>query len=91
MELKEIETLAALARLHFEPEQLKDFAEEFRKTIAFVDQLSQLDTENVPAQEGGVVAAHQREDVCGPTLSQEKVLQNAPMTDGSGFLIPKVL
>jgi len=91
MELYEIQALASLARLHFEPDQLAAFAEEFNKTIAFVNQLSQLDTDGVPTQEGGVLAARQREDATGGTLSRDKALQNAPASDGRGFLIPKVL
>ena len=91
MELTEIEALAALARLHFEPDELESFAQEFQKTLAFVNQLSCLDTDNIPTQEGGVALAYQRTDSVGQTLSQDKVLQNAPQSDGLGFLIPKVL
>ncbi len=91
MELKEIESLAALARLHFEPDELTAFAQEFQKTLAFVNQLSSLDTNDIPTQEGGVALAYQRTDSAGESLPQEKVLQNAPQSDGLGFLIPKVL
>jgi aspartyl-tRNA(Asn)/glutamyl-tRNA(Gln) amidotransferase subunit C len=91
MELRDIEALASLARLHFEPDQLSAFAEEFKKTLAFVDQLSGLNTDGVPAQEGGVLTAFLRDDETGPTMRLEKALQNAPQTDGAGFLIPKVL
>ncbi len=91
MDVRDIEALATLARLHFEPDQLKSFAEEFQKTLAFVNQLASLDTQNVPTQEGGILSAYQREDEEGQTLPQDKVLQNAPQSDGLGFLIPKVL
>jgi aspartyl-tRNA(Asn)/glutamyl-tRNA(Gln) amidotransferase subunit C len=91
MDSKEIETLAQLSRLHFEPEELTAFTQEFEKTIAFVNQLNSLDTAGVPTSEGGVLSAPQREDRAGETLLQEKVLQNAPQSDGVGFLLPKVL
>ena len=90
MDVREIEALATLARLHFEPDELNAFADEFQKTLAFVNQLATLDTEDVPTQEG-VLFARQREDIQGKTLPQDKVLQNAPQSDGLGFLIPKVL
>ncbi len=91
MELQEIEALAALARLHFEPDQLRAFAQEFQKTLEFDNQLSLIDTQGVPTQEDGVTAAFKRDDETGETLDRNKVLQNAPMSDGTGFLIPRVL
>ena len=47
MELQEIAALADLARLRFSPEELQAFADEFAHTLAFVDQLSALDTQGV--------------------------------------------
>ena len=91
MELREIEALASLARLHFEPDQLRAFAQEFQKTLEFVNYLAQLDTDGVPTQEGGVIATFQRLDEPAVPLPKDSVLQNAPMSDGTGFLIPKVL
>jgi aspartyl-tRNA(Asn)/glutamyl-tRNA(Gln) amidotransferase subunit C len=91
MHTEQIKALASLARLHFEPEELKAFAQEFDKTLAFVNQLAGLDTCDVPASEGGVLFTPQREDDLIESFSPEKALHNAPQTDGIGFLIPKVL
>jgi aspartyl-tRNA(Asn)/glutamyl-tRNA(Gln) amidotransferase subunit C len=91
MEHNDIQTLAALARLRFTPGELRDHARAFEKMLAFVDQLSALDTDGVPADDENAGGAALRADVPLPTLSREKVLQNAPLCDESGFLIPKVL
>ncbi len=63
----------------------------FKKTLEFVNYLAQLDTDGVPTQEGGVIATFQRLDEPAVPLPKDSVLQNAPMSDGTGFLIPKVL
>lgn len=92
MQQKEIAALARLAHLHFDDDALAAFAGEFQKTLAFVDQLPALDTEGVdPHEDRLMAAAPLREDEVRPSIAQEAALQNAPQSDGAGFLIPKVL
>lgn len=92
MELQEIAALADLARLRFSPEELQTFADEFAQTLAFVDQLSTLDTQGVAfMKEVDENAKALRADQIRPSMKHEDVLSVAPQTDGAGFLIPKVL
>lgn len=92
MELQEIAALADLARLRFSPEELQAFADEFAHTLAFVDQLSALDTQGVAFMKEADAHAHAlRDDVIRPSMDHDDVLSVAPQTDGAGFLIPKVL
>ncbi len=90
MDRNEIAQLAQLAKLSFTDEQLDAFTDEFSSILAFVDQLSQLDTEGVsvaPEADHPVVRA----DEIAPSLPKQAVIELAPETDGDGFLIPRIL
>ncbi len=90
MDRNEIAQLAQLAKLSFTDEQLDAFTDEFSSILAFVDQLSQLDTEGVsvaPEAEHAVVRA----DEIAPSLPKQAVIDLAPETDGDGFLIPRIV
>ena len=89
MDRNEIAQLAQLAKLSFTDEQLDAFTE-FSSILAFVDQLSQLDTEGVsvaPEADHAVVRA----DEIAPSLPKQAVIELAPETDGDGFLIPRIV
>ena len=90
MDRNEIAQLAQLAKLSFTDEQLDAFTDEFSSILAFVDQLSQLDTEGVsvaPEADRAVVRA----DEIAPSLPKQAVIELAPETDGDGFLIPRIV
>ena len=90
MDRNEIAQLAQLAKLSFTDEQLDAFTDEFSSILAFVDQLSRLDTEGVsvaPEADHAVVRA----DEIAPSLPKQAVIELAPETDGDGFLIPRIV
>ncbi|MFR5869037.1 MAG: Asp-tRNA(Asn)/Glu-tRNA(Gln) amidotransferase subunit GatC [Acutalibacteraceae bacterium] len=90
MDRNDIAQLAQLAKLSFTDEKLDAFTEEFSNILAFVDQLSQLDTQGVSI-ERKADSAVVREDKVAPSLPKQAVIELAPNTDGDGFLIPRIV
>ena len=87
-----IDHIAHLARLEFEGDKKIAIRQDLERTIAFMDKLQEVDTENV---EPLVFMTNEinrlREDIAKDTLTQEEVLKNAPKKDSDYFRIPKVL
>jgi aspartyl-tRNA(Asn)/glutamyl-tRNA(Gln) amidotransferase subunit C len=89
---EEVRHVATLARLELtEPEELR-MTEQMNSILSYMDKLNELDTTNVPA----TTHAIQRENVFRPdqvtsVSDRERVLANAPQSDGVNFIVPKVI
>lgn len=87
-----IESLADLARLHFNEEEKKEIKSDLQRMIAFIDKLNELNTEGVePALHMSDEINVFREDEIRGSISREEGLKNAPETDGVFFKVPKVI
>tara|TARA_B100001287_G_scaffold266917_1_gene261372 strand:- start:1681 stop:1971 length:291 start_codon:yes stop_codon:yes gene_type:complete len=87
-----VQHIAHLARLDFEGKDLDSIKDDMQKIIAFVDKLSEIDTENVePLIFMNKKVNVLREDISNQTLTKENALANAPKSDSDYFRIPKVL
>ena len=87
-----IDHIAHLARLEFEGDKKIAIRQDLERTIAFMDKLQEVDTENVePLVFMTTEINRLREDEPKDTLTQEEVLKNAPKKDSDYFRIPKVL
>lgn len=87
-----IDHLANLSRLSFKPEEKEAVRIDLEKMISFIEKLKEVDTTGVEpllfmSDEVNVL----REDVVEGSISQEEALQNAPVTDGKFFKVPKVI
>ena len=87
-----VQHIAHLARLEFKGEELKQIKGDMQKIIAFMDKLSELNTEEVEplifmSDEVNVL----REDRSERMVTSEQALKNAPKKDSDYFRIPKVL
>ena len=88
----EVRRLARLARLELCDEEVTALGPQVASILDFVQQLSDLDTENVdPMTTALDVENRWRPDQRQPSLSTEQVLQNAPEKDEDCFLVPPVL
>lgn len=89
---REVERVAALAKLRFGDDEIDAFTEGFDRIVAYVEKLNEVDTEGVEPMtrivEEGVEA---REDVVGPMLTQAEALKNAPRKTEGFFSVPKVI
>lgn len=87
----EVRHVATLARLALEPGDEDYYAGQLNGILAHIERLGQLDTENIaPTAQVVEVAARLREDVPGPSLTQEEALANAPSAVNGFFRVPSI-
>ena len=92
MEL-DIDYIADLARLYLTAEEKKSFAPQLKSILAYIEKLSELDTEKVlPTFQTISLEDEVREDRADSkrTLSEEEALSNAPSKKGRFFRVPKI-
>jgi aspartyl-tRNA(Asn)/glutamyl-tRNA(Gln) amidotransferase subunit C len=88
----DVRHVAKLARLALDDEQLARFTPQLESILGYVDQIRAVDVSGVePMAHALPLANVLREDVVEASLPIEKVLQNAPETDGRFFKVPKVI
>lgn len=84
--------VAKLARLHLPEARLGELTGQLQSILAYVATIEQADTADVEPMPHAVSLSNVlRDDVVGPSLRPEQVLQNAPQTDGFFFAVPKIL
>jgi aspartyl-tRNA(Asn)/glutamyl-tRNA(Gln) amidotransferase subunit C len=87
-----IDKLAELSRLEFNGLEREQIRQNLQNMIAFVNQLSEIDTTQVQplvhVTDGYNVL---RDDVAEVHVNKEEALSNAPLRDSDFFKIPKVV
>ena len=79
-------------QLSLNPDQLRRFTGQLEGILEYIAKIKQLDTKNVvPMAHALPLHNVLREDVAEAGLPLDKVLQNAPDTDGPFFKVPKVI
>ena len=104
VDIKTAENIAELARLELTlgippeeaPETLRKLTEEFSRIVAYMDILSEIDTEGVePLYSPMAEPEKPREDAPPPLELRrekaEKILELSPLVSGRFFIVPKVL
>ena len=89
---EEVAKVARLARLDLTPEKIDQYAGQLDGILGYMDKLSELDTSSVepmytPVDHVSVM----RDDVVRKDYSREDILKNAPETDGSFFIVPRIV
>lgn len=88
----EVERVAALARLSFSEDEIDRVAGELDAILGYVETLAGVDTEGVPPTAHVIpMATPMREDVPEPPLAPEVAVANAPASEASAFVVPKVI
>ena len=87
-----IKGLAHLSRLHIEEEEIAAYKKDFISMVQFVEKLNEVDTIGIaPLLHITDNVNVLREDDVQGSCTQQEALQNAPKTDGTYFLVPKVI
>jgi len=87
-----VRTIARLARIRIDDKSLEPLVGELNNIIGWVEQLSEINTDGVAAMTGvGETNNEWRKDVVTDGDCQDKVLQNAPDSEGPFFAVPKVI
>ncbi|MEE8171354.1 MAG: Asp-tRNA(Asn)/Glu-tRNA(Gln) amidotransferase subunit GatC [Alphaproteobacteria bacterium] len=84
--------IAKLARIEVADEATDGLAAELNAILAWVEQLSEVDTEGVEPMTSVVeVTLPQRPDEAGAVASREDLLADAPHAEDGFFVVPKVV
>src|SRR5215213_10071994 len=92
LNLDDVRHVAKLARLALPDERLAKLTGELESILGYIDKIAEVDVSGVePMAHALPVHNVLRPDVPQDALPLEKVLQNAPETDGPFFKVPKVI
>ena len=89
---KEVRHVAKLARLAIPEGQVHTYAQQLQGILHYVAKIAEVDIQGVEPTAHAVQMRNVfREDVVGPALTLEQVLQNAPDADPPFFRVPKII
>ncbi len=89
---KDVDYVAGLAQLVLDGPTKAKMVRDLGEILGYIDKLNELDTTGVePMMHVLDMSNVYRQDVVGQSLTQEQALKNAPKTDGSYFLVPRIL
>ena len=89
---KDIDKIAALAKLELSDEEREKFAAQLGDIISYVEKLSEIDTSDVqPLAHINDLMNVSREDKSRPSMDKNDVFKNSPSHTDDYFLVPKVL
>ncbi len=95
IETREVEKIAELAHLKFDPQELERFVGHFQQILEYFTQLEAVSTGDVEAAhqtvEGEKLATPTREDEVRPSLPVATALDNAPESSEDQFQVPPVI
>jgi aspartyl-tRNA(Asn)/glutamyl-tRNA(Gln) amidotransferase subunit C len=90
--LDQVRHVAKLSRLALDEARLEKFAGQLGSILEYVAKISEVDVTGVePMAHALPIHNVFREDIVEASLPLEKVLENAPESDGPFFKVPKVI
>ena len=92
IEPQEVEHVARLARLKITAQEADRLTGQMNSILTYMDKLNDLDTTGIEPMAHALPLTNAfREDEVRPSLDTNKVLDNAPESEGTFFLVPKVI
>ena len=90
--LDDVRHVAKLARLSLPEQKLQTLTQQLESILEYVAKIGQVDVGDVEPMAHALPMANVfRPDVAEKGMELDKVLQNAPQTDGPFFKVPKVI
>ncbi len=87
-----VKRIAELSKIRVEEDKLEETKEEFNKILSWVEQLSEVNTDNVePLVSVNEQPLRCREDVVTDGHKKDEILANAPQSEYGYFAVPKVV
>jgi aspartyl-tRNA(Asn)/glutamyl-tRNA(Gln) amidotransferase subunit C len=87
-----VRRIARLARIRITDEEAKALEGELSGILAWVEQLDEVNTDNVPPMTRVAdMKLKKREDVVTDGEKADDIVANAPMTEDHFFVVPKVV
>jgi aspartyl-tRNA(Asn)/glutamyl-tRNA(Gln) amidotransferase subunit C len=89
----QIESIAALARLALQPEEIPAYAESLSRILGMVGQLEKADTGHIEPMAHPLTGQVQRlrEDAVTSGNERELYQRNAPQVEAGLYLVPRVI
>ena len=92
----DIKKIAGLAHLEITDEEVRIYEPQMNEIVAYIEQLNELDTSDVPVSIGGLTKESEstdadRDDVRVESLGQKKALEQAPSAVEGHFQVPNIL
>jgi aspartyl-tRNA(Asn)/glutamyl-tRNA(Gln) amidotransferase subunit C len=88
----QVQSIAQLARLRFDEQELTAFTAQLNQILEYVEQLNELDTTAIePTAQTAFVQPTLGEDQVQQGLSNQQLVQNAPSHLGGLITVPRVL
>jgi aspartyl-tRNA(Asn)/glutamyl-tRNA(Gln) amidotransferase subunit C len=89
---EDITRIAALAQLSLTEAEEEAMTRDLDQILEHADQLKNLDTEGIePTAHALPLPTPVRPDRATPGLDPERALANAPLREGTAFVVPKVI
>ena len=89
---EQVKKVANLARLDITPEEEEQFTTQLNSILDYFDQLSELDTDNVPPTTRAIETSNiTRPDQLQPFTDRQALLDSAPEQDGDYLCVPKIM
>ncbi|MDZ4180643.1 MAG: Asp-tRNA(Asn)/Glu-tRNA(Gln) amidotransferase subunit GatC [Coriobacteriia bacterium] len=89
---QQVRHVALLARLALTDEQVETIGQDLNAILGHIDAIQQLDLEGVEPTAHPLAAVNvTRADEVRPGLTREQALHNAPDSDGTAFVIPRIV
>ncbi len=85
--------IASLAKIELSEQEVKEYSKDLTKILKWMEELREVDVSNVePVTSVTKNELYEREDITPKdTVSQEKILLNAPEKEKEYFTVPKVI
>ena len=88
----DVKKVAGLSRLRMADEQLDKMAPEINNILGFIEQLSEVNTDNVePLANVARSSLPLRDDIVNDGDCVDKILANAPEAEEGYFAVPKIV
>ena len=92
LDRQQVQKIAHLARLEITSAEEEQFAGQLSDILDYFEQLSQLDTENVPPTTRAIELSNiTRRDTFQVYTQREALLEEAPNPEGDFFRVPQIL
>mgnify|MGYP001823685219 CR=1 FL=1 len=89
---EDVQKVSLLARLQLSPAELDTMTAQLSQIVDYIEQLSELDTENgQPMAHAADLATVFADDKPRVSLPRDQALANAPKQDGECYRVPAVL
>ncbi len=89
---KDVRRVAELVRIRLKDDEVALLADELSQILSWIETLQEVDVEGVQPMTSVVeMQLREREDVVADGNCRDDVLANAPETEESHFVVPKVI